>query len=78
MKKLPSKFKLPLIGGLMVPTMVLGMPLIILLQTLPDGAPIVTAWGEAVKTTGLSALVFALCAGAIVNFIVSKVIVESE
>ncbi len=76
MKKLPHKFKFPLIASIMMPTMLLGMPAIMTYRNLSEGEPLLELWLTTVEQTVPPALLMAVVVGSLARFFVTKVLVE--
>jgi hypothetical protein len=78
MKKLPSKFRMPLMGMIMAPTMLMGLPAIMLWRNLPEGAPFIEPWLNAMGQTVPYALVMAITVGSLANLLITKVLIEPK
>lgn len=78
MKKLPRKFQVPLIISIMMPTMLLGLPALMLYTNLPAGTALFEPWLDAVSKTIPLALPMAITAGTLARLFVSKVLIEAE
>lgn len=76
MKKLPHKFKIPLIMLIMMPTMLMGLPAIMTYRTMPQGADFVELWLNNVWQTVPPALLMVIMVGSITRFVVSNFLVQ--
>jgi len=61
----------------MMPTMLLGMPAIMTLRTLPEGAVFLEAWLQNVANTVPMALLMVLVVGGSVRFIVTRFLIQA-
>lgn len=78
MKKLPHKFKFPLMALFMMPTMLLGLPAIMTYRNLPEGAPFLEIWLNAVGQTVPPALLMVVVVGGLTRLLVTKVLIEPK
>ena len=78
MKKLPPKFRIPLMASIMMPTMLLGLPAILTYRNLPAGAPFTEHWLEAVGQTVPLALLLAVGVGSLAHFVISGLLHEPQ
>jgi len=77
MKKLSPKYKVPLTMLIMMPTMMLGMPAIMIYRNLPDGASFIDPWLTAVAQIVPSALLMIVVVGGLANLLVTKILIET-
>ncbi|MDO6685201.1 MULTISPECIES: DUF2798 domain-containing protein [unclassified Agarivorans] len=78
MKKIPHKYTLPVMFAFMLPTMLLGMPAVLLLATLPEGAAFYEVWIKSVKTSVPLAIPFILVAVSTIRLLVTKLLVAPK
>jgi len=82
MKKLPSKFKAPLTGLLMMTYMISTLPLLLVYLNAPEGAPIFEIYKTSLKNALTNVVPYALMLavpGIITfNIIVSRFLVQKE
>ncbi|MEH6451826.1 MAG: DUF2798 domain-containing protein [Psychromonas sp.] len=78
MKKLPRKYLYPLMLSMVLPSMLMGMPAIMVYQTLPEGAAFFGAWKSAASQVIPSALLLLAVVAPTVRLFVSKILIEPE
>lgn len=78
LKKLPHRFRIPLMASVMMPTMLLGLPAILTYRNLPAGAPFTEHWLEAVGQTVPLALLLAVGVGSLAHFVITNLLLEPQ
>ncbi|GAL17596.1 MULTISPECIES: DUF2798 domain-containing protein [Vibrio] len=78
MKKFPRKFQYPLMVSMVLPTMLLGMPAIMVAKNLPNGASFLDAWMNAAGQMLPSALLLLAIVAPTVRLLVTKILLEPE
>lgn len=78
MNKFPRKFQYPLMVSMVLPTMLLGMPAIMVAKNLPQHVSFLNAWLEAVGLIVPSALLLLAVVAPTVRLFVTKVLLEPE
>lgn len=78
MKKFPRKFQYPIMVSMVLPTMLLGMPAIMVAKNLPNGAPFLDAWMSAAGQMLPSALLLLAIVAPTVRLLVTKILLEPE
>ncbi|MGR5093912.1 DUF2798 domain-containing protein [Vibrio maritimus] len=78
MKKFPRKFQYPLMVSMVLPTMLLGMPAIMVAKNLPNGASFLGAWMNAAGQMLPSALLLLAIVAPTVRLLVTKILLEPE
>jgi|GEM_PF-1577455 len=76
MKKLPHRFTFPLMALIMMPSMLLGMPAIFILQNGSGPLPFMDAWLYTVSQTTPWGLLMAITIGTFARLLVTRVLVE--
>jgi hypothetical protein len=78
MKKLPYKYKYPLMISIVMPTMMLGLPALMTYYNLVEGALFVEQWMYTMGQVVPSALLMLLAIAGTVRLVVTKFLLESD
>ncbi|MDO6514413.1 MULTISPECIES: hypothetical protein [unclassified Neptuniibacter] len=78
MKKLPNKFQVPLVMSIMVPTMLLGMPAIVVYRNATADSVLFDEWIATVSQTLPLALLLFFSVGSLARLVVTKFLVEPK